>query len=301
MRSNDRLSGFGNERPRFEGIFVAAWFSKLAIPSRSRDRQHAFRQSESCNCPRPVSRYRPQNLVRRGIVAWSLIIALSAGGLFDGARFGGALVGRVLAADSPAKATVPAEPPADHALVAGFERFFQSRASEVAPGELADAGRLLLGELNCLSCHKAEGALAERLSPKQAPILNEVGGRLRAGAIRKLLNDPHTAKAGTTMPHVLATLPDAERAEVAEALTHFLAKTGGVHDSLADAKSVREGETLYHQLGCVACHTPFKAPPDITKPKDPNFEDDEPPAPSTPTTATFVPLGNIPASIRSRA
>lgn len=200
------------------------------------------------------------------------------------------------AADQPAaKAAAPEEPVLDHALVAGFERFFQSRAADVAPGELADAGRLLLGELNCVSCHQADGTQAARLSPKQAPILDEVGSRLRPSAIRKLLNDPHAAKSGTTMPHVLAKLPDAERSEAAEALTHFLAKTGGVHDSLADNNAVKEGEKLYHQLGCVACHTPFKAPPEAAKPKDPDFDDEETPKPVGPSTATFVPLGNIPA------
>src|SRR5579885_1463340 len=57
-----------------------------------------------------------------------------------------------------------------HPIVPGFERFYADAAADAAKG-----GRLLLGELNCTSCHKTEAALPR----KQAPILDGIGSRVR--------------------------------------------------------------------------------------------------------------------------
>lgn len=58
-----------------------------------------------------------------------------------------------------------------HPVVAGFERFYAN-----GKGDAAQGGRLLLGELNCVSCHST-GAVANH---KQAPMLDDVASRKRS-------------------------------------------------------------------------------------------------------------------------
>ncbi|HYE31807.1 MAG TPA: PA14 domain-containing protein [Methylomirabilota bacterium] len=124
------------------------------------------------------------------------------------------------------------------------------------------AGELLLGELNCVACHKAEASVTERLNPRTAPILSEVGDRVTVQELRKWIADPHTAKPGTTMPDMLRQLPSEKRTEAAEDLTHFLAslKSGAERPGhMYDELKARQGKALYHKVGCVACHAPQSA------------------------------------------
>jgi cytochrome c553 len=137
-----------------------------------------------------------------------------------------------------------AEP--SHPIVAGFERFFVDPKVDLAAG-----GRLLLGELNCVSCHQAVDSAANR---KQAPILDNVGSRVRVGWLRRYLSDPAAAKPGTTMPHLLAGIAD--KKEKVEALVQFLASTGSVRHERPDLKAMIVGRDHYQKLGCAACHGP---------------------------------------------
>jgi mono/diheme cytochrome c family protein len=154
----------------------------------------------------------------------------------------------------------------DHSIVPGFERFADTKTDP-------DAGRLLLGELNCVSCHQTTETAILR---KQAPILDGVGNRVRATAIAKFLADPQTFKPGTTMPNLLAD--DPEKAKKIEALVHFLVSTGTLRESPINAKDVTTGQNLYNEIGCVACHgsRDAKGLPDKTA-------------------ATSVPLGDLKA------
>jgi cytochrome c2 len=129
-------------------------------------------------------------------------------------------------------------------VVAGFERFNSADKAGSAAG-----GRLLLSELNCTSCHASSDASAAR---KPAPVLDHVGSRIRVSYLRKYLGDPHSAKPGTTMPHLLAG--DAEAKEKVEALVHFLASTGSPRQERPMPKFIAAGRDLYHKVGCVACH-----------------------------------------------
>lgn len=138
---------------------------------------------------------------------------------------------------------------AKYAVVPGFERFHANDNAKPVEG-----GQLLLGELNCLSCHSDGDLLKSLVLPKQAPVLDQVGSRVRASYLKNFLNDPHGTKPGTAMPNVLAGLTDAEKKEAVEALTHLLASTGTVNDTKVDWGAVNRGKTLYAQTGCVACH-----------------------------------------------
>jgi mono/diheme cytochrome c family protein len=140
-----------------------------------------------------------------------------------------------------------------HPRVAPFERFYSA-----APSDGVTGGQLLLGELNCTSCHQADPSFAGFVVKKPAPILDTVGNRVRPQYLLKFLSDPQATKPGTTMPNVLATLPETERKEKVEAIVHFLASTGTLSESAALRQSVNRGEMLYHSIGCVACHDPRK-------------------------------------------
>ena len=132
--------------------------------------------------------------------------------------------------------------------VPGFERF---HSTEALPE--VDAGRLLLQELNCLSCHSGAKELTA-VAPKKAPVLDEIGSRVRAEWLREFLTDPQRVKPGTTMPHVVESIPEADRPAAVEALTHFLASTGNVTDSHPDHTAAKRGSATFHRVGCAACH-----------------------------------------------
>lgn len=150
-----------------------------------------------------------------------------------------------------ASAAAPTATPAPSPKIPAFVRFHGTPSLDDAA-----AGRLLLGELNCTGCHNADAAFNEHITPKKAPVLSEVGSRVRPEWIRKLLTDPQQVKPGTTMPDVLVGLPEREKARRVEALTHYLASTSpdGVTDRFIDKASIGRGEKSFHEVGCTACH-----------------------------------------------
>ena len=151
-----------------------------------------------------------------------------------------------------------------HPIVPGFERFYSG-----GKGDTAQGGQLLLGELNCVSCHQSNS-----VAKKPAPVLDAVGTRVKIGAMRKFLFDPAAAKPGTTMPNLFAG--DSDKAAKVEALTHFLASTGSVRQERPDLKGIILGKDLYQKVGCVACH----GPRDLS-------------AKELPAPPSAVPLGNL--------
>src|SRR5688572_25779569 len=86
----------------------------------------------------------------------------------------------------PGRAAAP-----DHAVVPGFERLYAAGKADAVKG-----GLLLLGELSCTSCHAGADKSVGR---KQAPVLDNVGSRVRLGHLRQFLSDPQKTKPGTAM------------------------------------------------------------------------------------------------------
>ncbi len=171
----------------------------------------------------------------------------------------------------------------------------------------AQAGSLLISELRCGACHNGveRGAVAE----KAAPDLTEVGARVSPDYLRRFLASPTTTHPGTTMPDVLGSKSDAERTQIADALTHFLVaqsteRGSGWNPKLLDADR-KLGKELFHSIGCVACHGPKEALSDAEqKPKrnDEEDEDDDPVlAARKKIKPIAVPLGQVVAkySVRS--
>lgn len=118
------------------------------------------------------------------------------------------------------------------------------------------AGAVLVSELGCTSCH-ASGQKAFLAKP--GPDLSEIGARANGTHLRRFLASPSEVKPGTTMPDVLAHLPDARREDAANALAHYLATLGRPMASEPPRPdAVERGAKLYHSVGCVACHSPEK-------------------------------------------
>jgi mono/diheme cytochrome c family protein len=142
-----------------------------------------------------------------------------------------------------------ADEPSTRPIVPGFERFYTDPASDPMTG-----GLLLMGELNCTSCHQGNNSPLGPVARKQAPILDKVGDRIRVDHLRAYLANPHAVKPGTTMPNLLDGMPKGEADEAVDALVHFLASTGKPRETPPIRKAVNPGRTLYEQSGCAACH-----------------------------------------------
>ena len=117
-------------------------------------------------------------------------------------------------------------------------------------------GTVLIEEMNCVACHQSPGSLPSR--SKTAPRLADVGSRLHPEHIEAFIRAPHEVKPGTTMPDLLAPLPEAERDEVAKAITHYLLslKPSAFAPQTHDHVAAVEGRRLFHSRGCAACHSP---------------------------------------------
>src|SRR5947209_4610474 len=85
-----------------------------------------------------------------------------------------------------------------HPIVAGFERF--------GADDPVEGGRLLIGELNCVACHRSDAAI----DAKKAPVLTDAGSRLRADWLQRWIADPQAVKPGTTMPNARVAKEDVE-------------------------------------------------------------------------------------------
>ena len=137
------------------------------------------------------------------------------------------------------------------------------------------AGSLLISELRCAACHS--GVERGFIPEKTAPDLAGVGGRISPEYLRRYLASPSSAHPGTTMPDVLVQQSEAERGRIAEALTHFLiAQSKTVfHVEAPEQIDLQQGKSLYHSVGCVACHGPKEALADAPQKPNRNDEDDD--------------------------
>lgn len=136
-------------------------------------------------------------------------------------------------------------------VVPGFERFYSQ-----AGGDAVAGGRLLLAELNCTACHQPEPALAAHLITRQPPLLEGIANRMLPEYAVKFIADPHGTKPGTLMPDLFAAMPASERRSAVRALVSFLFAAGRPREQSGNRQFAKNGEQLFHQIGCFACHEP---------------------------------------------
>lgn len=159
-----------------------------------------------------------------------------------------------------------AEREARRPIIPGFERFYANTSAaagsavSASPSESlnqsAVGGEILLFNLGCVNCH-AEQSLA--WTPLVGPKLTSIASRVRKDFLVQWIESPHDIKPGTTMPDVLAGLLPEEKKRAATAIASYLATVsdGSAYaDRVGDATASQRGETLYHSIGCVACHSP---------------------------------------------
>ena len=125
-------------------------------------------------------------------------------------------------------------------------------------------GELVRRELACAACHADLGA-----EPPKAPQLAGLSQRVRPDFVRRFLAAPTDAHPGTRMPALLAHLDAAERDAAALSLTHYLFSLAPSEPMEAsfDIGDVAAGRTLFHTVGCVACHGPLDAAAAWTPPQ----------------------------------
>ena len=143
--------------------------------------------------------------------------------------------------------------PADAApVVAGFDRLAAAPDhDEVAMGEL------LIGELNCTSCHA--GGEQQRIWNKAAPDLSTVSARVAPSYIDQFLRAPHSTKQGTTMPDIFHSSEAGARDGAVDYLKHYLVSLGEglpLSGSGGNERLIDQGRELFNTVGCIACHAP---------------------------------------------
>jgi cytochrome c2 len=114
----------------------------------------------------------------------------------------------------------------------------------------AQQGDLLIAELRCAACH---GAGDERPdAEKAAPNLTLSVRGLSPEYLKKFLADPAAVHPGTTMPNLAGGKTEAERAEIAESLSHFLVSQSTVVNSAGSAESDATGAVSHGGLRCLS-------------------------------------------------
>ncbi|NNM29798.1 MAG: c-type cytochrome [Akkermansiaceae bacterium] len=146
-------------------------------------------------------------------------------------------------------------------LVTGGVGHAQSPVAPVIPGlhgkhplNEAQRGALLIGELRCAACH--DGMSADHM--KEAPDLRGAGSRLTPGFMARFIADPFAVHPGTTMPDVLGAETPEKRREAAASIAAYLSsrKIGPAPEPPEGEVDAYDGKELFHQIGCVACHSP---------------------------------------------
>ncbi len=145
-------------------------------------------------------------------------------------------------------------------FVGAFERL--GRHQEI---DAQLAGRLLITELNCTACHLSDDP---SLLPKRGPDLSAAGNRFSSDWIERFVANPSAIKPGTTMPNVLHAHQQKDRSRIAASLSAYLSslrrplgevRGTGLHPvphQFWNLGDVDHGRTLFHRIGCVACHGP---------------------------------------------
>jgi mono/diheme cytochrome c family protein len=141
--------------------------------------------------------------------------------------------------------------------IPAFERFYAAQSN--APESAHIGGRVLIAQLGCTACHAAEHA---QLVNRSAPLLGQVGGRLRPDHLLKFISAPHATKAGTAMPDVFHAVSGDKKARQTEAIASYLLSTGRLIDRSGDSAAAKRGEDSFHTVGCAACHAPRRGAAD---------------------------------------
>ena len=124
------------------------------------------------------------------------------------------------------------------------------------PLEERIVGELLIGELRCGSCH--EDKIKRSLQMKDSPNLSDVGSRISPDYLQRFIANPLKVQPGIMMPDMLVGHSPEKRKDIAEAIAHFLTGISSrpFSEIGVDQGNFSTGRKLFHDIGCVACHSP---------------------------------------------
>ncbi|MFP6596553.1 MAG: cytochrome c, partial [Candidatus Hydrogenedentota bacterium] len=167
-------------------------------------------------------------------------------------KFHGIVLIFLMAMQASAQLHLGSEESKSPPVVIGAERLAEASGGKASIAE----GRVLMSELGCAACHDIEGGF------KAGSDLSKIGERANPWYTMIVTLNPTEGMLGTTMPDVLGTTSRDEREETSRNLTHYLKSLAGPfdldRDRVLDSDAVVRGEELYHRVGCVACHEPFR-------------------------------------------
>ncbi|MDA0668296.1 MAG: PA14 domain-containing protein [Planctomycetota bacterium] len=143
-------------------------------------------------------------------------------------------------------------------LVFAGSSVFSAQVGMPAQQEAAPDSLVLSLERNlCMQCHQAPEGVEDFLRPLAAPPLNHLGSRVTPSWLSAWLMDPQKMRPGTRMPNMLSGFPEDERRQIADDLAAYLLSMDG-NEPLelleVGADVVKEGEQLFTEIGCIACH-----------------------------------------------
>lgn len=114
-------------------------------------------------------------------------------------------------------------------------------------------GTLLMTELRCASCH-------DGIAPASAagPDLRGVGSRMKPDFLKKFILNPAAHDPSTAMPNVFGGLSADKQEKIAASLSAYLLSLESEPPKpMALGKvEAEEGQKLFHEVGCIACHSP---------------------------------------------
>jgi len=123
-----------------------------------------------------------------------------------------------------------------------------------------NTSRRLIAEHHCTKCHLPDQPFGEGAMPElsnDTPDLTTIGSRVTESWLRQWIAQPHTLKPTTTMPAMVDPTTDDGKQQAAD-LAAYLSSLGAPAELPKAAfppDLVLKGGQLFHELGCVACHT----------------------------------------------
>lgn len=114
-------------------------------------------------------------------------------------------------------------------------------------------GRMLLAEKRCMACHQGSGLPAMAELKLRGPSLDGVGKRLRRDWLAKWIANPKAIRLSAHMPMVFKENGEEKAAHIAAYLSADAPNDEGM--VAATPAQVRSGGHLFHQQGCIACHS----------------------------------------------
>lgn len=137
--------------------------------------------------------------------------------------------------------------------------FSRGDDAQLTKNELVREGRYLFGRLECAHCHDLPGGMKVKDSAlpelhHRAPLLTNAGHRLNADFIARWVLNPHELRPEATMPSVLHGEDKEQQAADIAAYLVTLREGKAPSPTKSDEEQVLKGESLFQNLGCVACH-----------------------------------------------